>query len=118
MKKLFATLMCLAVLSFMAVPTSAVTRYKRYGYGSTAAAQQQQRRANNTSDRVYRDYGRNNRSFWDKHRDKLTTAGGALGGAVLGGLIGGKRGAAIGAIGGGAGAGVYTYKVRNKDRRY
>jgi outer membrane lipoprotein SlyB len=59
-----------------------------------------------------------NRSVWDSHRDKITTVGGAVGGAILGGLIGGKKGAAIGAITGGAGAAVYTYKIRNKSRRY
>jgi hypothetical protein len=58
------------------------------------------------------------RSIWEKHRDKITTAGGALGGAILGGLIGGKKGAAIGAITGGAGGAVYTYKIRNKYRRF
>ena len=64
------------------------------------------------------------RSVWDKHRDKITTVGGAVGGAILGGLVGGKKGAAIGAITGGAGAAVYTYKIRdrrtyrNSSRRY
>lgn len=57
------------------------------------------------------------RSFWQKHRDKLTVAGGALGGAALGGIIGGKKGAAIGALGGGGGAAVYTYGIRNRRRR-
>ena len=56
------------------------------------------------------------RSFWQKHRDKLTVAGGALGGAALGGLIGGKKGAAIGALGGGGGAAVYTYGIRRRRR--
>lgn len=56
------------------------------------------------------------RSFWQKHRDKLTVAGGALGGAALGGLIGGKKGAAIGALGGGGGAAVYTYGIRKRRR--
>jgi hypothetical protein len=56
-----------------------------------------------------------NDSFWDQHRDKITTAGGAVGGAILGGLIGGKKGAIIGAITGGAGAAIYTYKIRNKN---
>ncbi len=37
-------------------------------------------------------------SFWQKHRDKITTGGGALAGAAIGGLAGGKKGAAIGAI--------------------
>ena len=62
-------------------------------------------------------YGQN-RSVWNQHRDKITTAGGAVGGALLGGLIGGKKGAVIGAITGGAGAAVYTYKVRDRNRRY
>ncbi len=62
-------------------------------------------------------YGQD-RSVWDKHRDKITTAGGAVGGAILGGLIGGKKGAVIGAITGGAGAAVYTYKIRDKNRPY
>ena len=114
MKKLFATLMCLAVLSLTVVPTGAQTRYKRYA-GSSSVTQQQHRVSNG-----YYDYDerRDDRSIWDKHRDKITTGGGALGGAILGGLIGGKKGAAIGAITGGAGAAIYTYKMRNKDRRY
>jgi len=69
---------------------------------------------------VYDDpyYGGQNRSVWEEHRDKITTAGGAVGGAVLGGLIGGRKGAVIGAIAGGAGAAVYTYKIRDKNYRY
>ena len=58
------------------------------------------------------------RSFWQKHRDKLTVAAGTGGGALIGGLIGGKKGAAIGALGGGAGSAVYTYKIRKRNRRY
>jgi len=54
------------------------------------------------------------RTFWDQHRDKLTTAMGAGGGALLGGLIGGKRGAGVGAIAGGAGSAIWTYKMRKK----
>lgn len=65
-------------------------------------------------DYIYND----NRSVWEKHRDKITTAGGAVGGAALGGLIGGRKGAVIGAIAGGAGAAIYTYKIRDKYRRY
>ncbi|HEX8708106.1 MAG TPA: hypothetical protein VF723_07695 [Pyrinomonadaceae bacterium] len=56
------------------------------------------------------------RSFWQKHRDKLTTAGGAVGGAAIGGIIGGRKGAAIGAITGGGGAAVYTYGIRKRRR--
>lgn len=104
MKKLLATLMCLVLLSFVALPASAQTRRR----SNRAAIQRQYN---------YDQY-RDNRSIWDKHRDKITTAGGALGGAILGGLFGGKKGAAIGALAGGGGAAVYTYKIRNKNRRY
>ncbi|HJT66611.1 MAG TPA: hypothetical protein VJ749_09160 [Pyrinomonadaceae bacterium] len=69
------------------------------------------------SSRVYYDYGRK-RSFWDKHRDKLTVAMGTGGGALLGSLIGGKKGAAIGAIAGGGGSALYTYKLRKRNRNY
>ena len=58
------------------------------------------------------------RSFWQKHRDKLTVAAGTGGGALLGGLIGGKKGAAIGALGGAGGSALYTYKIRKRNRRY
>jgi hypothetical protein len=57
------------------------------------------------------------RSFWDKHRDKLTVAIGAGSGAAIGGLIGGKKGAGIGALAGGGGSALYTYKIRNRNRR-
>ena len=43
---------------------------------------------------------------------------GAGGGAALGALIGGKKGAAIGALAGGGGSALYTYKLRNRSRRY
>jgi hypothetical protein len=58
------------------------------------------------------------RSFWQKHRDKLTVAIGAGSGAVIGGLVGGKKGAGIGALAGGGGSALYTYKLRNRTRRY
>jgi outer membrane lipoprotein SlyB len=105
MKKLLATFMCLVILSMAALPAAAQTRSnRRY---ARAAAQRQY------------DYERSReRSVWEQHRDKITTAGGAVGGALLGGLVGGKKGALIGAITGGAGAAIYTYKVREKDRRY
>ena len=56
------------------------------------------------------------RSFWQKHRDKLTTAGGAAVGAAIGGAVGGGKGAAIGALTGGGGAAVYTYGIRKRRR--
>ena len=116
MKRLIATLMTLIVLSIAAVPAGAQTRDRR-----------SYRRAAQTRYEDRYDYGRygndnyryeDDRSFWEKHRDKITTAGGAVGGAVVGGLLGGKKGAIIGAITGGAGAAVYTYKIRDKNGRY
>jgi hypothetical protein len=127
MKKLIATVICLIVLSMSALPVAAQTRrcrstrtvynsrydgrYNRDGrYDSTVYRNDDYR----YEDEIYGD----NRSVWQKHRDKITTAGGAAGGAILGGLIGGKKGAIIGAITGGAGAAVYTYKIRDKNGRY
>lgn len=136
MKRLIATLMCVAVLGIAAVPAGAQT----WNRGRTAVAdcnrsdrdrndsrygRDRSSRNQFNSDQYDRDRydrsrydGYRDRSIWDKHRDKITTAGGALGGAVLGGLIGGKKGAAIGAITGGAGAAIYTYKVRNRGWRH
>ncbi len=58
---------------------------------------------------------RQDRTFWQKHRDKLTVGMGAGGGALLGGLIGGKKGAGIGAIVGGGSSALWTYKMRKKN---
>ena len=67
--------------------------------------------------RVYYDYNRpQSRSFWSKHRDKLTMAIGTGAGAAVGGLIGGKKGAGIGALAGLGGSALYTYKLRNRNR--
>ena len=72
-----------------------------------------------SSRRVYYDYQQpKGRSFWQKHRDKLTVAIGTGAGAALGGIIGGKKGAAIGALSGAGGSALYTYKLRNRNRRY
>ena len=71
-----------------------------------------------SSSRVYYDYQPRKRSFWDKHRDKLTVAIGTGAGAAVGGLIGGKKGAAIGALSGAGGSALWTYKLRNRDRNY
>lgn len=112
MKKLIATVICLVALMSASIPVSAQTRNRR-----SAQERRYSQRYDDRNDR-YRDYEYGeDRSVWDKHRDKITTAGGAVGGAVLGGLIGGKKGAIIGAIAGGGGAALYTYKVRNKDNR-
>jgi hypothetical protein len=125
MKKFISTLICLVALSITALPVAAQTRAR---CSNTRANSRYDARYDTNRDyrtdtyrnEVYRneDYRYDDRSVWDKSRDKITTAGGAVGGALLGGLIGGKKGAIIGAITGGAGAAVYTYKIRNKDRRY
>jgi hypothetical protein len=76
--------------------------------------------ASNNTRRVYYDYNQQpaRRSFWQKHRDKLTVAMGTGGGALIGALIGGKKGAAIGALAGGGGSAIYTYGIRKRNRRY
>ncbi len=78
------------------------------------------RSSRNNARQVYYDYNTQprKRSFWQKHRDKLTVAAGAGGGALIGGLVGGKKGALIGALAGGGGSALYTYKIRKRDRRY
>jgi uncharacterized protein YcfJ len=68
--------------------------------------------------RRYRRSYRTHRSFWQKHRDKLTVAGTTLGGAAIGGLAGGKKGAAIGSLAGAGSGALYTYKLRKRHRRY
>lgn len=75
-------------------------------------------RARASSSRVYYDYQPRQRSFWDKHRDKLTVAIGTGAGAAIGGLIGGKKGAAIGGLSGAGGSALWTYKLRNRNRNY
>ena len=141
MKKLIATLVTLVVLSMAALPVAAQTRsrcsnrtanngrsasrydarYNRDGQYRSDAYRNDAYRNDTYDDDTYSNdnyrYGQNP-SVWNQHRDKITTAGGALGGALLGSLIGGKKGAVIGAIAGGAGAAIYTYKIRNKNRRY
>jgi len=124
MKRLVATVICLVALSAAAIPVDAQTRSRvnRRALQRTRYARTYDAR----NDSIYEstafplddDSSINNDSIWDNHRDKITTAGGAVGGAILGALIGGKKGALIGAITGGAGAAVYTYKVRDKGRTY
>ncbi len=145
MKKLIATVISLIVLSMAALPVAAQTRGRcanRTTYNGRSESRYDSRydRTVNRDGRYRNDSYRNdgyrndtynndiysndtyrygqNRSVWEQHRDKITTAGGAVGGALLGGLIDGKKGAVIGAITGGAGAAVYTYKIRDKNRRY
>ena len=125
MKKGLVSIFCLLVLTLTALPmeAGAQTRYRRfdnsrryeqrvrdYRYGNRVYSGQ--RSATVESRRWDRD-----RSFWDRHRDKLTTAIGAGAGAAVGGAAGGKKGAIIGAIVGGAGSALYTYKLRDRNRR-
>lgn len=93
-----------------------------YSAPSTVVYRNGSRRVASSSNsrRVYYDYNNQprGRTFWQKHRDKLTVAMGSGGGALLGGLIGGKKGAGIGALAGAGGSALYTYKLRNRTRRY
>src|SRR5712692_4160045 len=70
--------------------------------------------------RVYYDYSNapRGRTFWQKHRDKLTLAMGTGLGAAIGGIAGGKKGAGIGALAGLGGSALYTYKLRHRRHRY
>jgi hypothetical protein len=127
MKKSVATIICLIVISIAAIPAGAQTRARSFNNGSGNDQRYDNRNRNDVyrgtqyRNDVYRndqyrnnDYRYNNdRAVWDSHRDKLTTAGGAVAGALLGGLVGGKKGAIIGALAGGGGGALYTYKIRN-----
>jgi hypothetical protein len=120
MKKFLAILVALIVLGMTTLPAAAQTRSRRLNTQTYSRYDPRyDRNVYRNNQTVYRDYyGYDNRSVWEKHQDKLTTAGGAVAGALLGGLVGGKKGAIIGAVTGGAGAAVYTYKIRDRYRRY
>lgn len=107
MKKFMATLLMAAMLVVVAPLTAqAQCGNMRHRHGNVT----------HTHRSCVGDGHKHGRSFWQKHRDKLTTAGGAVGGALIGGLAGGKKGAAIGALAGGGGAAVYTYGIRKRRR--
>lgn len=133
MKKVFALILTLSVLAAVAAPTFAQRRSRRscdstystrrnartYDYDSARTrTYYDNSRVNYDNSRVYYDYGYRDRSFWDKHRDKLTLAIGTGAGATIGALVGGKRGAIIGAASGLGGSALYTYKIRNRGNRY
>ena len=125
MKTLIATAFCMVALFATAIPIDAQTRRRSVENRTFSERRYNQRadsrydgRSDRRYDRRYDDYRYDDRSVWERHRDKLTTAGGAAAGAMIGGLAGGKKGAIIGAIAGGGAAALYTYKIRDKDRDY
>ncbi|HEX8190236.1 MAG TPA: glycine zipper domain-containing protein [Pyrinomonadaceae bacterium] len=108
MKKIFGLVMGIVLLAGAALPAAAQTP-RRGTYAARAARQ----RAYEQRRRVYYDR-RDDRSFVDEHRDKITVAGGTAAGAVVGALAGGKKGAVIGALVGAGASALYTYKLRDK----
>jgi hypothetical protein len=118
MKKGLVSILCLLVLTFTALPVGAQTRYRRYdAYRYEQRVNDSRYRNQVYGGRRYNNRYWDNRSFWDKHRDKLTTGIGAGAGAAIGAMVGGSKGAIIGAIAGGGGAALYTYGIRD-DRRH
>ena len=121
MKKGFLSIVCLLAIALSVVPASAQTRIRRFDSRRVDNRRFEQRVAatrsrNDTyTGRRYNGQYWEERSFWDRHRDKLTTAIGAGAGAAVGAVVGGKKGAIIGAIAGGGGAAIYTYGIRDKD---
>jgi|SRR5687767_2978119 len=107
MKKTFAILTLLILLAISVEPVFA-QRCGNYRH--------RHNKVTHTHRSCIGDGHRHGRSFWSKHRDKLTTAGGAGVGALVGAAAGGKKGAAIGALAGGGGAAVYTYGIRKRRR--
>lgn len=107
MKRIIAGLLAVVMLAFI-VPMTAQAQCGnlRHRHSNTT----------HTHRACVGDGHKHGRSFWQKHRDKITTAGGAVGGAAIGGIAGGKKGAAIGALIGGGGAAVYTYGIRKRRR--
>lgn len=114
MKKGLVSIFCLLVLTFTAIPAGAQTRYRRFD-GRRFEQRIDTSRNRTYSGRRYR--WDEDRSFWDRHRDKLTTGIGAGAGAAVGAMVGGKKGALVGALLGGGGAALYTYGIRDKERR-
>ena len=107
MRRILCFLVVMTLMVLMAVPASA----KRCGN-----LRDTHNGVTHTHYSCVGDGHKHGRSFWQKHREKLTTAGGIGAGALIGGIAGGKKGAAIGALAGGGGAAVYTYGIRKRRR--
>jgi len=137
MKKLAPSIVFLLALSIASIPVGAQTRgrcatnsrvnYDRR-YDQSRVYNQRVYRESGYRSNVYSDssydssygsdgYWEGDRSVWDRSRDKITTGIGAGAGTVVGSAIGGRKGAIIGAIAGGGGAALYTYVLRDKNRR-
>lgn len=120
MKKGIVTIACLVALMVTAIPAGAQTRSRRWNDGRRYEQRVSDYRYRNDvyNSRRYRgrDWNRD-QSFWDRHRDKLTTGIGAGAGAAVGAAVGGKKGAILGALIGGGGAAIYTYGIRDDDNR-
>lgn len=126
MKRLVLSILCLVALTFTAIPASAQTRTRlrnrdvrydrRFDQSNVRRYDSQVYRNNNYGyDPRYDNGYWDDRSTWERSRDKITTGIGAGAGAAVGAIVGGKRGAIIGAITGGGGAALYTYVLRDKD---
>ena len=113
MKRLLVVLLCLVLFNAAtAAPTLACSAHRHHAYRRAQAARYYNSR------RAYYGYSARHRSFWQRHRDALTLAIGTGGGAAVGGLLGGRKGAGIGALAGLGSSALYTYKLRNRHRRY
>lgn len=118
-RMLGAAVMCLVLLAGATMPAWAQT-YRGGRYAARTATAQTYRRYDRRANynRRYYDGRYDDRSVWERSRDKVTVAGGAGAGAAVGALVGGKKGAIIGALVGAGGSALYTYKLRDRDRRY
>jgi outer membrane lipoprotein SlyB len=100
MKRILAIVLVLLTLSFAVEPIVSLEP-------SVSAQTQTHRRVR-----------RHRRTFWQRHRDKLTVGATTATGAAIGGIAGGKKGAGIGALAGAGSGALYTYKIRKRHRRH
>jgi hypothetical protein len=120
MKRLLGLILCLTIFSGATLPAFACRHHRRSGYGYTSRVRYRRvayARGYSTPRRAYYAYPAR-RSFWQRHRDALTLAIGTGGGAGVGALLGGRRGAGIGTLVGLGSSALYTYKLRDRRRRY